>query len=206
MLKGGVALGGGASAAPVAKPTSSERPPDVAVIDPLAELASTLKDYMNGTARDNFQGQGRNVNMSFTRDSEPIKLVTQTPRMWCQFGLDSFTPKEAKTPVQPPPLVSWQRTGYGRQPATRSSAPSTRPTSTRRRPTRRGGPSSNNPREIIADRYTPIVKKDGTGNRRSDARQAAVHARPLRRPRLRRRQRAERGRHVVHEGRCALSA
>ena len=138
------------------------------IIVPLAELASTpLKDYMkHGTARDNFKGQGRNVNMSFTRDGEPIKLVTQTPRMWCQFGLDSFTPKEGGDPK-----YSLRLSFRGNEPGTDvnqlhsflsaiDQANIDEATANQAAWWPKQQPVS---REIIADRYTPIVKKDGTG-------------------------------------------
>ena len=45
-------------------------------------------------ARTNSTGKGKSCGVTFLRGNENVKLVIQTPKMWCQFGIDEYKPDD----------------------------------------------------------------------------------------------------------------
>lgn len=66
------------------------------VIVPVSDVANVPMDSIikYAEARPNSSGKGKNVSVHFMRGGEPVRMVIQTPKMWCQFGLDEFVPDD----------------------------------------------------------------------------------------------------------------
>lgn len=137
-------------------------------IVPLAELSSTsIDDVLRySDARPNSSGKGKTVSVNFLRGGDPVRLVVQTPKMWCQFGLDEYQPDDGGPPKYSirlgfrnmegnPTMGDMHRllSAIDQKNIDHAFAnqaawwPGKQPVS----------------RDIIEDRYTSIVKKDGTG-------------------------------------------
>lgn len=65
-------------------------------IKQLNEIASIpTKDAMRYTeARTNSSGKGKSCGVLFQYGADSVKLIVQTPKMWCQFGVDEYKPED----------------------------------------------------------------------------------------------------------------
>lgn len=137
-------------------------------IVPLNEIVQPpIKDVMRyNEARQNSTGKGKSCAVTFLRGSDPVKLVVQTPKMWCQFGVDEFKPDDGGPPKYSIRLGFKNLVGGGPMADLHRFIKSIDANNVEQALANQSTWWPNTgvkSRDIIEDRYTPIIKSHESG-------------------------------------------